>query len=214
MSVNIESVKNWVQGLEVSEADRNRDLALLPAAGDEIKPAELGEQLFVEGLPSEYVDKLMAAFASLQRIAAWYANKTKLPEGRPSEQETVCYLVIPLLLSLGWSQQTAAVQWHYIDVALFSNMPPTDATLTCVVEAKLLGRSVFSPTGQAVDYALRAGREKCERLIVTDGIRYALHRRASDEFKLAAYLNILKMRDSYSILGCAGAVDAVLGMAR
>ena len=189
-------------------------LVPLPTTGDEIKSPELGERLFIEGLPSEYVDKLMAVFASLQRVASWYGNETKRPEGRPSEQETVCYLVVPLLLSLGWSQQTAAVQWHYVDVALFSGMPPTEATLACVVEAKLLGRSVFAPTGQAADYALRAGRENCNRLIVTDGIRYALHRRSAHEFKLEAYLNILNMRDSYPVLGCKGAVEAVLGMAR
>jgi hypothetical protein len=213
-TVSVEGVRAWVEGLDPSEGDHNRDLASIPTPGKEIKPAELGERLFIEGLPSEYVDKLMAVFASLQRIAAWYANDTKRPEGRPSEQETVCYLVIPLLMSLGWSQQTAAVQWHYVDVALFSGMPPTDATLACVVEAKLLGRSVFAPTGQASIYALRAGREKCDRLIVTDGIRYALHRRSGRDFKLAAYLNILNMRESYPVLDCAGAVEAVLGMAR
>ena len=213
-SVNVESVRAWVESLVFSEDDRSRQLVLLPTPGDEIKSPELGERLFIEGLPSEYVDKLMAVFASLQRVASWYGNKTKRPEGGPSEQETVCYLVVPLLLSLGWSQQTAAVQWHYVDVALFSGMPPTEATLACVVEAKLLGRSVFALTGQAADYALRAGREKCNRLIVTDGIRYALHLRSSHEFKLEAYLNILKMRDSYPVLGCKGAVEAVLGMAR
>jgi hypothetical protein len=31
---------------------------------------------------------------------------------------------------------------------------------------------------------------------------------------LEAYLNILDMREYYEILGCAGAVQAVLGMAR
>jgi hypothetical protein len=213
-SVSVEAVRAWVEGLDPSEGERNRELASLPTAGKEIKPPELGERLFIEGLPSEYVDKLMAAFASLQRIASWYANETKRPEGRPSEQETVCYLVLPLLLSLGWSQQTAAIQWHYVDVALFSKMPPTDETLACVVEAKLLGRSVFYPVGQAREYALRPGRETCKRLIVTDGIRYALHHRSGDEFRLESYLNILNMRDSYPALGCAGAVEAVLGMAR
>ena len=99
-------------------------------------------------------------------------------------------------------------------MALFRGMPPTDATLACVVEAKLLGRSVFSPLGQAREYALRPGREGCDRLVVTDGIRYALHRRAGDNFTLEAYLNILNMRDSYPMLGCGGAVQAVLGMAR
>ncbi|MBE3064458.1 MAG: hypothetical protein IMZ69_05515, partial [Spirochaetes bacterium] len=179
-----------------------------------LDPAEFGRRLFIEGLPSEHVDKLMATFSSLQRVASWYGNETKRPEGRPSEQETLCYLVVPLLLSLGWSQQTAAVQWNHVDVALFDGMPPVDSTLACVVEAKLLGRSVFSPLGQAREYALRQGRERCDRLIVTDGIRYALHRRSGDAFALRAYLNILRVCDCYPLLGCGGAVDAVLGMAR
>ena len=156
----------------------------------------------------------MATFASLERVAAWYKNERKRPEGRPSEQETVCYLIMPLLFSLGWSQQTAAVQWNYVDVALFRGMPSTDATLALVVEAKLLGRSVFSHLGQARDYALQQGRDGCKRLIVTDGIRYALHRRSGSSFHLEAYLNILNMRDAYPVFGCGGAVQAVLGMAR
>lgn len=213
-AVNVEAVKVWVEGLEISEAHRDRELAPVPTAGTALDPAELGRRLFIEGLPSEYVDKLMATFSSLQRVASWYGNETKRPEGRPSEHETICYLVVPFLLSLGWSQQTAAIQWNYVDVALFGGMPPTNSTLACVVEAKLLGKSVFSPLGQAREYALRPGRERCDRLIVTDGIRYALHRRSGDAFDLKAYLNILRVRDYYAVLGCGGAVDAVLGMAR
>ena len=213
-AVNVESVRAWVAGLEIPDSERARDLRPLPMAGASLDAIELGRRLFIEGLPSEHVDKLMVTFSALHRVASWYSNETKRPEGRPSEQETICYLVVPLLLSLGWSQQTAAVQWNYVDVALFRCMPPTDASLACVVEAKLLGKSVFSPLGQARDYALRPGRESCDRLIVTDGIRYALHHRADGAFQLGAYLNILSMRDRYPLLGCGGAVEAVLGMAR
>jgi hypothetical protein len=213
-AVNVGSVKSWVGSLDIPEFERARDLVQLPTAGSSLDPTELGRQLFVEGLPSEYVNKLMGTFASLQRVASWYWNETKRPAGRPSEQETICYLVVPLLFSLGWSQQAAAIQWNYVDVALFAGMPPTDKTLACVVEAKLLGRSVFSPLGQARAYALRKGREGCERLIVTDGVRYTLYRRAGDNFELEAYLNILDMRDAYPVLGCDGATQAVLGMAR
>ena len=185
-AVKVPLVRTWVESLDVPEADRNRQLAKLPAAGVSLDATELGKRLFIEGLPSEHVDKLMSTFASLQRVASWYWNKTKRPAGRPSEEETVCYLVIPLLLSLGWSQQTAAVQWKSIDVALFQGMPPTDATLACVVEAKPLERSVFWPLGQAREYALKAGREDCNKLVVTDGIRYALHSRSGDTFSLDA----------------------------
>jgi len=213
-AVNHAAVRSWVEGLHTAEADGKRKLAQLPTAGPYLDPIELGRRLFIEGLSSEHVDTLTTTLESLQRVASWYWNKTKRPEGRPSEQETICYLVIPLLLSLGWSQQTAAVQWKCVDVALFRGMPQTDATLACVLEAKLLGSSVFSPVGQAREYALRTGRESCDRLIVTDGIRYALHRRSGNTFNLVAYLNILNMRDDYPVLNCGGAVEAILGMAR
>lgn len=213
-AVNVKVVRAWVEGLSVTPKEVSRQLHELPAAGAPLDADELGQRLFIEGLPSEHVDRLMSTFASLQRVAAWYANDRKRPVGRPSEQETICYLVLPLLLSLGWSQQTAAVQWNYVDVALFRGMPPTDSSLAAVVEAKLLGRSVFSPLGQAREYAVRPGREKCDRLVVTDGIRYALHSRSGGEFKLQAYLNLLSMRDSYPVFGCEGAVEAILGMAR
>ncbi|MEI8359872.1 MAG: hypothetical protein WCH13_15460, partial [Deltaproteobacteria bacterium] len=111
-AVNVESVRAWVEGLNIPEGERFRDLRLLPAAGATLYAAELGRRLFIEGLPSDQVDKLVALFSVLERVASWYSNDTNCPKGRPSEQETVCYLVVPLLLSLGWSQQTAAVQWQ------------------------------------------------------------------------------------------------------
>jgi len=51
-AVNVESVRAWVQGLEIAEADLVRDLASLPEAGKEIGEVELGKRLFIEGLPS------------------------------------------------------------------------------------------------------------------------------------------------------------------
>lgn len=212
-AMNVETVRTWVESLDILESERIREIAQLPSTVAPLDPAELGKRLFIEGLPSEHVDKLLATLNSIQRVASWYSNKRKRPEGRPSEQETICYLVIPLLLSLGWSQQTMAIQWNHVDVALFSEMPPTDKTLACVVEAKLLGCSVFYPLSQALNYALKPGREACDRLLVTDGIRYALYFRSGNGFSLKAYLNILKMREAYPVLGCDGAVQTILGMA-
>jgi len=213
-SVDVPIVRSWVTSLSVPSTALSRNLSALPSAGASLDLSELAKRLFIEGLPSEQVDKLTATFASLQRIASWYWNETKRPEGRPSEHETVAYLVVPLLLSLGWSQQTVAIEWNKVDLALFRSMPPENSTLACVVEAKLLGRSVFSPLGQARDYAVTPGRGNCDRLIITDGIRYALYRRSGKDFSLKAYLNIIDIRASYPVYQCAGAVEALLGIAR
>lgn len=212
--VNTSTIRRWLDGLKVDAKASRRPLAKLPDPGKRLDTAELGRRLFIEGLGSEYVDRLTSELGSIQRVAAWYKNESKRPEGRPSESETICYLVVPLLFSLGWSEQTCAIEWKRVDAALFERMPPTDATLCCVVEAKPLGMSVFNPYGQALNYAKLTGREACTRLVVTDGIRYALHRSDGRDFKREAYLNVLDMRDSYELFDCGGAVEAILGMAR
>lgn len=212
--VHVPKVKDWVTSLTISESDRSRSLTSIPHRPESIGRSDLGRRLFIEGLPSERVDDLMSTFSRLDRVATWYKNETKRPKGRPSEQETVAYLVLPLLFSLGWSQQTAAVEWNKIDVALFEKMPSNNDNLSCVVEAKLLDRSVFSPVGQARSYALGDGRTGCNRLIVTDGIRYTYFQRSGEEFELVAYLNLLDMYEEYPLFQCAGAVEAILGMAK
>lgn len=213
-SVNVAAVCEWVASLDVPDEELVRPLVALPDVRPILTDEELARRLYVEGLASKSVDTLVGRLASLRRTAAWYANSDKRPIDRPSEAETITYLVVPLLFALGWAEQTAAIEWHRVDIALFSRMPPTDATLDCVVEAKHLDRSVFSPFGQALAYALQPGRESCRRLIVTDGIRYAVHRREGDTFQLDAYLNLLLPCESYPVLGCGGAVKAILGMAR
>ncbi len=213
-SVEVDAVRAWVGTLKISQSSRDRKLAELPPEPRPLDLAELGRRLFIEGWPADRVDKLIETVTGLDRVARWYSNEQEPPERRPSEQETVAYFVIPLLFSLGWSHQTAAIEWRNIDIALFDRMPATDGTLQCVVEAKLMGRSVFSPVGQALDYALRGGREQCSRLIVTDGIRYAVHRKHGEKFKLTAYLNLLDIKDSNPAFECAGAVEAILAMAR
>jgi len=213
-AVHVSKVREWVDSLAITDEARRRRLRRLPQPGENLDEEELGRRLFIEGLPSEYIEKLSHTLESIRRVATWYSNKAKRPEGRPSEQETVAYLVLPLLGCLGWSQQTAAVEWCNIDVALFGRMPTDDKSLECVVEAKTMKRSVFQPKGQALSYALRAGRKNCRRLIVTDGIRYALYRRQANHFHRYAYLNVLRMRTKYPLLRCAGAVEAIMEMSR
>ncbi len=134
---------------------------------------------------------------------------------KPSEFETVAYLVVPLLRHLGWTPQRMAVEWKRIDVALFDAMPRADENLAVAVEAKKRDNSCLSAKGQAESYASLKGREGCKRLIVTDGIRYGVYVRGPDGFPDAptAYLNLNRMMQTYPILGCLGAADALRLMA-
>lgn len=212
--VNVSAIREWVRKLNISEELWDRHLLELPEGSISINDVELGHELFLEGLPTEYIDKLTSTLESIRRVAIWYWNEKKRPIGRPSERETITYLVIPLLFALGWSHQTAAIEWNNVDIALFGRMPPEDATLACVIEGKVLGKSVFSPVGQARNYATSQDRDYCKRLIVTDGIRYSYFSKQISDFELSAYLNILRMRKKYPLYNCKGAVEAIIGMAK
>lgn len=170
--------------------------------------AEISEYLFDRGVASSSITHLLQEVGELTRIANWYQRS----DGLPSEHETVAYLVVPLLRALGWTPQRMAVEWNRVDVALFEQLPRSDSTLQVVVEAKKMDNSCLSAFSQAATYAV--GKEGCDRLIVTDGIRYGVYlRKEAEPFSLYAYMNLARLRRDYPVYECKGAKDALLAMA-
>ncbi|CAM3733136.1 hypothetical protein [Litorimonas haliclonae] len=166
---------------------------------------QISEYLFDNGMASGSINKLSQNMDELVRIARWYARS----EAKVSEAETIAYLVIPFLQNLGWTPQRMAIEWHRVDVALFSALPRDTKNLTTVVEVKKRGNSCLTAQSQAENYADKHG---CDRLVVTDGIRYGVFLRQDGEFKLHAYLNITRLKSSYPIYDCLGAQNAILTM--
>lgn len=206
-------VRDWLGKLQVPETDRARplaDLSALAADGHAIatSQSEIADYLFGSGVASSAISTLMGEMGELARIANWYRSRDA---SMPSERETVAYLVIPLLRALGWTPQRMAVEWNLVDIALFSALPRSDDRLSVVVEAKRMDKSCLAAQSQAWDYA--RGRPGCERLIVTDGLRYGVYRTDGGEPRLHAYLNLTRLRDAYPVYGCHGARHALLAMA-
>ena len=202
-------VKSWLQGLDIPLSAYERILPDLPPNSTGIDVNEISEFLFYHGVASHSVHALVNEIDELSRIARWY-QKT----GKPSEAETVAYLVIPLLRVLGWTPQKMALQWRQIDVALFSALPRAEEQLSVVVEAKKMDESCLTARSQAQSYAESGGRSTCRRLIVTDGLRYGVYLKKDGVFPEhpAAYLNLTRMRTEYPVLHCQGAKQAFLLM--
>jgi hypothetical protein len=202
-------VTEWLAALELPEEVFIRPLAVLPLTPkqNELSVSEVSEFLFDYGVASDSITNLLAQIGELTRIAKWYQRSSK-----PSEHETVAYLVVPLLRALGWTPQRMAVEWNYVDIALFDQLPRSETSLRVVVEAKKMDNSCISAMFQALTYA--TGKANCHRLIVTDGLRYGVYvRRELEVFSLYAYLNLTRLRHAYRIYGCKGAQDALLAMA-
>jgi len=213
-SMDSDAVKKWLESLDIDVSSYNRPLVDIPsfstvADGKLVDFDTISEYLFDQGVASSSIQKLLDEIDELIRIAKWYQRA-----GNPSEFETVAYLAVPLLRALGWTPQKMAVEWQNVDLALFTRLPRADDNLSVVVEAKPKGMSCLSAKSQAQFYAEQKGREACQRLIVTDGIRYGVYLRKDGSFpdNPTAYLNLTHMRSSYPILDCHGAKEALLLM--
>jgi len=197
-------VIDWIAS--IPRDDTNRSLVELPVADNSpVNFDEISEYLFDKGVSSYSIEMLLKEIDELIRIAKWYSKYEN-----PSESETVTYLVVPLLRALGWTPQKMAVEWHNVDVALFNQLPRSDENLNIVVEAKKKDRSCLSAKSQAQSYAI--GKEKCKRLIVTDGLRYGVYLKKEDEFVLYAYFNLTSLKNENPVYECYGVKEALQAM--
>ena len=210
-------LKNWLNELPCTTAMK-RPLAQLPDTcvdGRPLKSVQLDEVsqfLYDRGVAADDIDALTSRMTDLVRIASWYRRA----EVQPAERETVSYLVVPLLRSLGWTPQRMAIEWNRIDVALFDALPRIDSNLVAAVEAKKRNRTCFNSSTQAFGYASQAGRERCLRAVATEGLGYSVFQRKSGsgfERTPSAYLNLTRLVAEYPLLGCSGAQEALAVMA-
>ena len=202
-------ILDWISDLSMDHKPEEKELSKLPSPSKDIEWDSVSEYLFDEGVASNAIKSLTQEIDELIRISRWYQRT-----GGPSESETIAYLVIPLLRSLGWTPQKMAIEWSSVDIALFNTLPRANENLSVVVEAKQKGRSCLNAHSQAKYYAEQDGRKSCCRLIVTDGVRYGVYFKRNGVFSNEpdAYLNLARMREDYPVLGCKGTKDAFLFM--
>ena len=107
-----------------------------------------------------------------------------------------------------------AIEWSSVDIGPFSTLPRSDEHLSAVVEAKPKDHSCLNVKSKAQYYAEQPERLSCNRLIVTDGIRYGIYFSRGEVFRNTpnAYLNLIRMREEYFLLQCKGSRDSFLSM--
>jgi hypothetical protein len=201
-----EEVRSWLKNLELSEEPELPELPKNNVSPSSIQ--EIAEYLFDQGTSSNSIESLLKEIGELQRISTWYSKVPK--HHTPSEDETRAYLIVPLLRALGWTPQKMAIGWNKIDLALFENLPREDKNLIAVVEAKKKGMSCLTAKSQAESYA--GGKENCNRLIVSDGIRYGVFIKQRNGFELHAYMNLTRFKDDYPVYPCKGIKEALRAM--
>ena len=164
-----------------------RDALDIPMLPDKLQVDELIDLLIVNGLPIRTAEDISDTLWRIRRIAKWYTGF-----GRDvGEHEIRTFLIIPLLLSLGWAEQRIKIEWNNIDVSLFSGVYQRKSEPEIIIESKRLGDGLRYAPAQAKGYAERY--PFVTKFIVTDGIRYKFYERVNDSWIFTSYINLLEL---------------------
>jgi hypothetical protein len=135
------------------------------------------------------------------------------------EHETRTFLVIPLLLALGWSEQQIKIELSCsggrIDIACFASSYKRDNNeCVAIIETKGFSSGLDYAAKQAKSYS--KDFPNCKIIIVTNGYCYKVYRRdKANQSRFSplplAYLNLLKPKDSYPLdpKNVGGALEAI-----
>lgn len=175
-----------------------------------ISDTEILDFLVREGLRPSAAEELTTAFRRIRLLASYYYGNGPWEDVR--EHETRTFLIMPLLLALGWAEQQIKIELgtegrKRIDVACFRKPYRRDANglansddCVLILESKGFSSGLNAAPAQARDYA--HSFPSCRVLVVTNGYCYKAYVRASDESFAAqpsAYLNLLAPHDRYPL---------------
>lgn len=160
--------------------------------------------LIEQGLRPGSAEDLTVALNRIRLLARYYYNSEDWKEIR--EHETRTFLIVPLLLALGWAEQQIKIELPVfgkkrVDLACFSR-PYRAKYEECVllIESKGLSQGLDYAPEQAKGYA--AHFPNCQVVVVSNGYSYKAFTRADGGgFSMlpTAYLNLLRPRDRYPI---------------
>ena len=172
-----------------------------------------GEELFARGLSNESVDKVVNSILRQRRLGKWYSKNCE-DKIRPTEQEVVGDMVLPLMLALGWSEQLLAVEWNKVDLAGFSETPTEREKCILICEAKRLSHGLQSAFGQAQGYFEKLGLKNCKKILVTDGMKLYVYEMRNREWSdtPCGYFNVEKIRTNHIAPKNTNAIDTLLAL--
>lgn len=156
------------------------------------------------GLRISAADDLTEAIRRIRLLADYYYLSQRWNDIR--EHETRTFLVVPLLLALGWAEQQLKIEFPVkgigrVDIACFTGpfLQCQDEDVAVLIETKGFASGLDFARRQAEAYA--AHFKKCRVILVTNGYCYKLYRRTNGAFSITpqAYLNILKPKDRYPL---------------
>ena len=174
-----------------------------PPPTDPISNETILKFLISEGLRSLAAEDLTNTLRRVRLLAEYYYNHCRWEDVR--EHETRAFLIIPLLLALGWAEQQMKIELPSskgrIDIACFTKAyRGNNADCALIIEAKGFASGLDYAPEQAQRYA--EDFSSCQVIVVSNGYCYKTYvRSGSGAFHItpSAYLNLLDPQDRYPL---------------
>lgn len=178
----------------------------LPA---EIATNNVADSLVDYGIRIQDAENISKTIERIIKLAHWYTQN----DYEVLEHEIRTFLVIPLLISLGWSEQKLKIEYNNIDVAIFSKPFKGNykESPNIIIETKRFHDGLYYATEAAKYYAKEY--KPCNLLIATNGYRYKLYEKDDNAFIERGYFNFFDMREHYYLdENIYGAIQCLIRM--
>ena len=190
---NNQEAKNLISNSEFEEIEPIvKDNWKLP---EKLEIREITDALIEYGIRIQDAENISNIINRIIKLTKWYeANDYKV-----LEHELRAFLIIPLLISLGWSEQKIKLEYNRIDVALFDEPFKGDYKRSpeLILEAKTFDNGLAFTQGQIKRYGEMF--PECSRFVITNGFRYRYFEKENGELKEKGYFNLLRLRKTYAI---------------
>jgi hypothetical protein len=153
--------------------------------------SELIDVLIDNGIRITDAENISTTIQRVSRLARWYQER----DPKVLEHEVVAFLILPLLMALGWSEQKIKLEYKYIDVVLFDRPFTGDyeETPRLILEAKTFSNGLALTHEQINRYSKVF--PNCKRFLVTNGFRYKYFERMGDSLTEIGYFNLLRLTE-------------------
>jgi len=170
----------------------------IPQPAKKISDEDLVESLIGKGLRAADAETVIQTIWRVRRLAHWYAR-----HGRDlSEHEIRTFLIVPILLALGWSEQKIKIEWKNTDMTFFNEVYKRGEKPSMILESKRMREGLHYAERQLAKYAKIF--PECRHLVASDGIRYQLYVKHDNDWNLdkdfSAYANLLNLKDRHPYL--------------
>ena len=157
----------------------------------EIDLSDITNMLVDQGLRIQDAENVSSTIQRIIRLAQWYRKNDK----ETLESEIVAFLILPLLIALGWSEQKMKLEYQNIDIALFIKAFTGDyqSTPEFIIEAKTFNNGLAFTDAQMKIYGEKY--PNCKNFIATNGYRYKIFFKDKNKLIQKGYFNLLRLNE-------------------